>query len=207
MIARRWGLNPTLGPLAIRRTESVMLHSSRLRKKITPAQIYEAFSYDPLTGKLTWKERPIHHFFSDTSARIWNTKHAGKETGHKCSSGYLSVNLWGFQFYVHRLAFVLMTGNWPEHQIDHVNGDRADNRFSNLRSATHKQNTHNAKKSKANTVGLKGVSQCPKCKTFRAQIYSDGKLTHLGTFKTKEEAHAAYAQAAINLRGGFARVS
>lgn len=186
---------------------AVMLYPNRARKNVTPVLIEEAFFYDPQTGKLTWKERPANHFASNLAARIWNTKYAGTVAGRKSSEGYLAVALWGFEFYVHRIAIVLLTGEWPKLQVDHVNGDRTDNRSCNLRVATHKQNAHNSKKYKSNTVGLKGVSKCPGCKTFRAQIYHDKKAHHLGTFKTEKEAHDAYARAARSLRGEFARVS
>ena len=176
------------------------------REDITPEMVNEAIDYDPLTGVCIWRERPLNHFLNGRSHKIWNTKYSGKKAGVMNDQGYLTVGICGIRFYIHRIAYALANGEWPEHQIDHINGKRDDNRLINLRMATNEQNSQNAKLSKTNSLGLKGVSRCPNSKTFRAQIYRNGKLHHLGTFSTKEEAHAAYAKAAIDLRGEFANL-
>jgi hypothetical protein len=98
-----------------------------------------------------------------------------------------------------------MTGVSPKNYIDHINGNRSDNRFSNLREATHAQNRANSKHT--NKIGLKGVGLIkwiPEGKRrWRAQITHNKKVIHLGCFHTKEEAHLAYCDAAKKLHGEF----
>jgi hypothetical protein len=99
-----------------------------------------------------------------------------------------------------RLAFLYMTGRWPKNCVDHINGDRADNRWCNLREATNTQNTHNAKRRADNKSGFKGV-----------RLHYSGKWEarvaqkHYGLFATPEEAHAARCKAIAELHGEFAR--
>lgn len=87
---------------------------------------------------------------------------------------------------------------------DHVNGNKLDNRRSNLRICTRRQNAYNCPASKNNKLGLKGVSTT-KYGTFEAQITANGKHYRLGYYNTPQEAHAVYAAAAIRLHGEFAR--
>jgi hypothetical protein len=102
-----------------------------------------------------------------------------------------------------------MTGNWPKYQIDHINLKRADNRWINLREATHGQNVQNSSLRKNNTTGFKGVSKLShKCKLkrpFRARITVNNREIILGVFSTAEEAHTAYLAAAKKHYGEFAR--
>lgn len=96
-----------------------------------------------------------------------------------------------------------MTGEFPEQDVDHINGDPLDNRWDNLRRASKHENLRNCSVHKDNKAGLKGV--CVTRKRPTAQIYLNGKRTHLGTFDTVEEAHAAYCAAAEKHFGEFAR--
>lgn len=100
--------------------------------------------------------------------------------------------------YMHKLLCV----SGPGMTVDHANGDRLDNRRSNLRAATMQQQLWN-RKSHNQRTGLKGVSPCGP--SFRAQITLSGKLVTLGYFKTPEEAHAAYVESARVNFGSFAR--
>lgn len=88
-------------------------------------------------------------------------------------------------------------------ETDHINGNKLDNRKSNLRICLHSQNGKNLKLSKANKTGFKGVDLHSQNKNFRAQIMCDGKLVHLGCFKTAEEAGAAYSAASKRLHGEY----
>ena len=118
-------------------------------------------------------------------------------------SKYFQVRVFGKQFNAHRLAWFYMTGNWPTWQIDHVDGLRHNNKWSNLREATQQQNQGNQKKHRDNTGGFKGVR-----KSGRKWVASIGKNyqnIYLGTFNTAEEAAAAYKKAAQVQYGVFAR--
>ena len=104
----------------------------------------------------------------------------------------------------HRLAYYFMTGEDPaDMQIDHINLDKSDNRWENLRLATHTQNSANARVRSHNQTSLKGVGKASKNK-YHARITFNKTEIHLGTFDTPELAHAAYVQKANELYGDFA---
>ena len=104
------------------------------------------------------------------------------------------ISIDGRKHLAHRLAWLYVNGYCPPGDIDHINGDRAANRISNLRLATRSENLQNQSKAqKHNKTGLLGVSH--RRGKFRAQIRVDGKKMHIGTFPTPEEAHTAYLEA------------
>jgi hypothetical protein len=102
---------------------------------------------------------------------------------------------------VHRVAWMIFYGEWPNGCIDHVNGDTFDNRISNLRLATHSQNMANTRNRRSST-GFRGVRPT-ESGTFEAQIKLGGRNVHLGTFKTPQEAAEAFRQAAVRAHGEF----
>ena len=96
---------------------------------------------------------------------------------------------------MHRLAFLYQTGQWPARQVDHINGVRDDNRWSNLRESTNAQNSQNERRARSsNTVGFLGVSR-HRSGRFRARIVVDGKERSLGLHDTPQIAHSAYLSA------------
>ena len=105
--------------------------------------------------------------------------------------------------FLHRAIMRAPTGM----EVDHIDGNGLNNRRSNLRLATHAENGRNARIRSDNTSGFKGVFQHKRDGSWRAQIHVDGRNKYLGVFRTPEDAHAAYVQAAANLHGPFARVS
>ncbi len=110
--------------------------------------------------------------------------------------------MYGKRFMEHRVVYAIHTGEMPEF-IDHINGNKTDNRIENLRPATHAENMRNRKAYKNNKLGLKGVSQDSK-NSFNATIHVDGKPINLGNYDTPEKAYAAYCQAAKLYHGKFA---
>jgi hypothetical protein len=104
-------------------------------------------------------------------------------------------------------VWMYKTGKMPSKMIDHINGNRADNRFENLREATNGQNRANSKTNSKH--GVKGVRLTPWVKEggrrWEARITVDRKTKHLGCFFTKEEAHKAYQDAAQKFHGAFAK--
>jgi hypothetical protein len=99
-----------------------------------------------------------------------------------------------------------MTGVWPKDQIDHRDLDRTNNRFDNLREATQAQNLHNTRAYCTNTSGRKGVSWHRRDRRWRVKIDVEGEYRWLGYFDDLEDAASAYAAAARELHGEFARV-
>ena len=165
--------------------------------KILPDQSYlqECFDYNPNTGILTWKVRPLSHFKSDRFMRKNNTRYAGKQAGNIFSQGYLRIKIACIDYQVHRIIYKLVTGLEPPNELDHENNIRTDNRWSNLRTATVNQNRHNIKTPKHNTTGLKGAHVDVNTGGFASSIKINKVRKFLGYFKTAEEAHAAYCKA------------
>lgn len=113
------------------------------------------------------------------------------------SRGYVVVYVDGRLYFAHRLAWLYMTGNEPENQIDHIDGIKNNNKFSNLRDVTNAINTQNTHKARPcnKSTGLLGVTANKRDGTFKAQIKINGKNLYLGDFFNPELAHAAYITA------------
>jgi hypothetical protein len=160
--------------------------------------------YDPDTGKLFWRERTPDMFSGNgnggsvTSCRIWNTRFANKEA-LACDSGhgYLVGVIQGSPFYAHRVAWAIHYGAWPKREIDHINGDRSDNRIKNLRDVSRSLNGKNVKMYTRNTSGHTGVSWDQVNKKWRVQIVIDGKDRCLGRFESVEDAIAVRKAAEV----------
>jgi len=160
---------------------------------LTAARLREILHYDPDTGAFTWR-------VSRKGVR------AGAAAGTLCQ-GYYRIMADRRSYQAHRLAWLYMTGAWPEAEIDHINLARADNCWCNLREATRVENQRNTSARPNNTSGFKGVVWHKSAKRWRATITADGKQCHLGYFDTPQAAAAAYADAAKKLFGEFARAS
>lgn len=100
-----------------------------------------------------------------------------------------------------------MTGSWPEAEIDHINRNRADNRFANLRPATSTEQKWNASLSKRNRSGVKGVCWATQAGKWQAAIRASGSRRLLGMFDRFEDAKAAREQAEIKLFGSFSALA
>jgi HNH endonuclease/AP2 domain len=171
---------------------------------LAPHELREALAYDPDTGRLTWLTRPLRHFKDARAQASWNTRFAGKTTGHALDkNGYPRVNIRGTPHLAHRLAWAIVHGKLPA-QLDHINGNPADMRLCNLRACAGAENQHNRPRSKNNSSGFKGVCWHAQCKKWRAYIVINWKQKHLGLFDTAIEAHEAFCKAADEMHGAFA---
>lgn len=141
-------------------------------------------AYDPDTGVFTWVARPGRRCV------------IGAPVGSPTAAGYLRVRVNNKLHYLHRLAWLYVTGVWPKNHIDHINGDVADNRFVNLRDVDRFTNLQNERKArKHNVTGLLGAHFRRDTGKFAARIRVDGACLILGQFTTAEEAHHAYIAA------------
>lgn len=158
---------------------------------LTADRLRQFLKYDPETGVFTWRVQRGNQSKGSRAGCIHN--------------GYLVIWHNGKIYKAHRLAWLAMTGDWPPADIDHINGDRCDNRFSNLRLATRTENCMNRKMQSNNNSGIKGVSWNEQRRKWIAKIRVNRRLLHLGGFVRIEDAAAAYERAAHKYYGEFAR--
>ena len=150
---------------------------------LTAEQARILLDYDPLTGKLFWKKRPRDMCSSEGQWRWWNTRWVGAPALDNLDRhGYLKGKIFGRVIRAHRAAWLISTGDWPEADIDHINGIRTDNRLENLRAVTRSQNRRNSKMSSNNTSGVTGVSWFSPTKKWAARITNKDGPKILGYF-------------------------
>lgn len=140
------------------------------------------FSYDQYTGIVR-------------SASNRRNVHIGDIVGSKDRQGYLVTTLFKRPVKLHRLAWLLTYQEWPNGQIDHINGDKSDNRIANLRVVTNSENKQNLTLSVANTSGHLGVSFHKASGKWRSTIKINGKSRHLGLYETVDLATRSYKDA------------
>ncbi|KRG54097.1 HNH endonuclease [Stenotrophomonas nitritireducens] len=157
--------------------------------KPTHAEVAGLLSYCPESGVLRWR----------TSSG--NQVREGADAGTLHPDGYRIVRIARRGYPAHRLAWLLVTGEWPLQQVDHRNGVRSDNRLSNLRQASPGENNQNlhGPLSSNRTSRFLGVCWKRREERWRAQIQVNGVRRDLGLFATEEEAHRAYSAAKAEL--------
>lgn len=152
-------------------------------RDLTVTRLREVLEYEAETGLFKWL------------VVLSNVVRSGSIAGCLNKYGYRLIRIDGNLYLAHRLAWLYMHGQWPENEIDHINGETSDNRISNLRQATRSQNMQNEKVARKSnkSCGLLGVSK--NGRGWKAEIKVDGKKLHLGSYKTPSEAHDAYVLA------------
>lgn len=151
---------------------------------LTAERLRDRLNYDPATGVFTWR-KPLRR------------RNVGDAAGGPTEKGYVRIGIDGRMYMAHRLAWLHVHGSWPSGQLDHRNTIRSDNSIGNLRLATSAQNSANRSETH-NSTGFKGV------KRKRGKFEATFRKTYIGTFGTAEEAHRAYASAALSHFGEFA---
>lgn len=152
-------------------------------REITTAILVEFLDYDPVSGALFWKPRARGYFTSDGQFAAWHKKYAGKEALASISAnGYKSGVLWRKGLLAHRVAWVLAHGEWPQHDIDHINHNRTDNRLANLRCVSRAENARNVSIRKDSGSKRIGVNWDKRINKWCAVGTRNGRTTHLGSF-------------------------
>ena len=150
--------------------------------------VNQCLNYCPESGSLTWKDRPREHFKTKRGWSVFKSQFKGNDAGTVNKQGYLQVCISHKLYRSHRIGWLLSTGKWPIHQIDHINNNRVDNRLCNLREATNTENSMNSGLRADNSSGIKGVSWNKRIQKWHARIYANKKFNHLGYFETTDEA-------------------
>lgn len=154
---------------------------------IIQARLHELLSYDPETGVMRWRvnKGPVK---------------AGDVAGNP-TRGYLQLMVDGHMTFVHRFIWFYVHGTWPIGNIDHIDGNRSNNRIANLRDVSQAMNIQNERKPRSNNKsGFLGVKA--NRGLWKAEISINGKTKFLGRFKTPEEAHQVYVEAKRRLHPG-----
>ncbi len=163
---------------------------------VSPDRLHELFEYEPETGLLRWKE----------AAGRYGRIPAGSVAGTLNGEGYRYVVIDGVHYRASRVIWAWMTGEWPEHQVDHEDRNPGNDRWINLRPATGTQNKANNGIYRNNTSGYPGVYYDKERGHWRSKGVVDGKRRWLGRFATAEEAYAAYCANKQATYGEFALV-
>lgn len=156
-----------------------------MKKFIDQQILRQLTSYDPMTGSLTWR------------VAVASCVSVGQEVGSLDSLGYRDARINGVRSRVHRFIWLYVYGEWPTGIVDHINTDKSDNRISNLRIASARQNVQNVIKPKStSTTGLLGVLFDKRDGTYYSMIRAPGGYRkYLGRFKTAIAAHECYMAA------------
>ena len=150
--------------------------------------------YNQFTGIFTWREKPRRKAMSLTAGSV-------------DPYGYRRICIKQTIYKAHRLAWFYHYKKWPTKQIDHINGNKDDNRISNLRESNFSMNQANSKRRVNNKCGYKGVYLHKLSGLYMARVMINQKSILLGYFKTAKEAHQAYVLGAKKHFGEYARAA
>jgi len=157
---------------------------------LTKDLLHDLFDYRD--GKLFWKNTTRHR-----------TDLIGKEVGCINGDGYKTTKIFGKQYQVHRLIYAMFHGNLPK-CLDHIDGDRSNNKIENLRKATFSENSHNTKIYKSNKTGIKGINFNKQYQKFSVRCSVNGKSYWLGLFTDLQEAEKVVKEFRSKNHGEFA---
>lgn len=152
-----------------------MIYKSEIGKDL----IDSFLNYDPDGGQFTWKVSS-------------GTVKAGAVAGTVTKNGYLKISICGKSYRAHRLAWIIMNGNSPSDQLDHIDGNRLNNSISNLRECSNLQNGQNKRSKPGSSSKYLGVHWNSRIMKWQASIKINGVSKYLGVFDDEEDAYSAY---------------
>ena len=167
--------------------------------------LQECFSYNPITGRLIWRNRPRQHFKGGAGWHNFNRQFAGRLAGAKASDGRYNVKLNGQCLKASRVVWALHVRTELLGYIDHIDGNPANDCVANLRVATPQQNTFNRAHTSSNSSGITGVTWHTPSAKWWARVTRDGKTYSLGLFPSVAAAARVVFAAKNKLFGGFVR--
>lgn len=168
-------------------------------KDISQKTVRSLLDYNPETGILKWKKRNLSLFPTKRHALTWNTKNVGKRAGSisinkKTGYKHRKIAIFGKRYIEHRIIWLIMKGHPVPDEIDHINQDATDNRWSNMRASNHSLNGRNSTKKSTNTSGITGVYWHKRAGKWLAYCTLDGKYNYLGLHADIKDAERAVKQ-------------
>jgi hypothetical protein len=158
--------------------------------------LHKLFKYDPETGSLIWMARSEIDFPNPRDGwKRWNVRYAGKVAFSPNTQGYLDGMIFRKMYRAHTIVWAMHRGAWPEKHIDHINGNRTDNRIENLRDVDRAENARNTRLKSNNRSGVNGVTF--RNGRWRANIRAGGHQIQIGSFDTIAEAAEARRKAEV----------
>jgi hypothetical protein len=141
------------------------------------------------------------HYYNPGTGLFYKRMASGKLklTGTLHHTGYLQCKINCQNYSAHRLAWLYMAGTWPEEHVDHIDGNKDNNKWNNLRVATNSDNLENQKRARVDNLSTGLLGAYPHGSRFKARITVKGKRLCLGTFNSPEEAHQAYIESKRDL--------
>lgn len=167
-------------------------------EKLPAEYVRECLDYNPETGIFRWK-------FRDDIPQYVNAQYEGKVAGQEHSEGYRVICIKYQRYFSHRLAWLLMTGEWPKDEIDHIDCNRKNNKWNNLREATCSQNFMNRKILENTVSGFKGVNWHKQNKKWLVRMKVNKKSIYVGCYDDIEDAKKSMIEARKKHHGEFAR--
>jgi hypothetical protein len=191
------------------RALATAVRSDNVTNELPSPEILRKFlRYEPETGKLFWLPRDITFFKHEKYWKLFNTRYANKEAfASNKLSGYKSGEICKKTYLAHRIIWVMQTGQQPKNFIDHIDRNKANNRWENLREANKTQNNANRVSKPNSSSKYLGVCWNKPLKKWRAEIVNSNNKNHLGYFYCEQMAARAYDEAAKRLHGEFANLN
>lgn len=171
------------------------IYKRKPRPEFSLESLRETLLYDPDTGLFS---RIKHQ---------GGSKCVGSKVGSPHKGGYVQIKIFAVLYLAHRLAWFYTYGSWPIHRIDHIDGNRTNNKLSNLREATDSQNSQNMRKRKTSKSKYKGCSWRARTQVWEVYIRFEGKRIYLGAAKDEKTAALIYDEGAIKYFGEFANLN
>lgn len=173
-----------------------MLVNKEKQKLLPVDQLRSILDYDPLTGLFRWR-------WDSAKKPNVNSRDTKRIAGTINAYGRRVIKIKGRLYYCSRLAWLYIHGRWPDQEIDHINGNRSDDRIANLRDCSREENQHNTGLCSRNTSGYKGIYWSKQQSAWIATITRRGTKQHLGSFDNADDAASAYAAAIHAVDGEF----
>jgi hypothetical protein len=179
-----------------------------MRKVFNIELLCQLVRHDAASGTIYWLHRPETMFARRQDFLRWNGRFEGRLAFNApVGQGYLGGRIHNKNFFAHRVIWALQYGEWPDRDIDHINGDRADNRILNLRLATRAENARNRGANKGTASLYAGVSWHGASRKWRARATIEGRRVSLGLFPREADAALARDQAVRATNDPFVRLN